>query len=102
MEVKLRRQYSVEFKRQAVQESINSPETVRAVADRLGISVRSLERWRWLMTRPQKPVVKNTGPSKSLAELEKENRRLRKELEREKTKNDILKKATEYFDNHRR
>ncbi len=102
MKVKLRRQYSWDFKRQAVQESINSPETVRAVADRLGVSPRALERWRSAMTRPQKPVVRNTGPSKSLSELERENRRLHKALEREKTKNDILKKATEYFDNHQR
>lgn len=52
------------------------------------------------MTRPQKPTIKNSGPDKSLSELERENRQLRKALEREKTRNDILKKATEYFDNH--
>ncbi len=100
MKVKTRRQYSAEFKRRAVEESIHSPETVRAIADRLGIHERNLERWRSQMTRPEKPTVKNTGPDKSLSQLEQENRRLRKALEREKTKNDILKKATEYFDNH--
>ena len=98
MQVKVRRQYSAEFKRRAVEESIQSPETVRAIADRLGIHERNLERWRSQMTRPQKPIVKNSGPDKSLSDLERENRQLRKALEREKTKNDILKKATEYFD----
>lgn len=100
MKVKKRRQYSAEFKRRAVEESINSPETVRAVADRLGVHERNLERWRTQMIPPQKPVVKNTGPEKSLSALERENRQLRKALEREKTKNDILIKATEYFGNH--
>jgi len=100
MKVKARRQYSAEFKRRAVEESIRSPETVRAIADKLGLHERNLERWRSQMTRPQKPTIKNSGPDKSLSELERENRQLRKALEREKTRNDILKKATEYFDNH--
>jgi transposase len=102
MKIQPRRQYSWDFKRRAVHESINSPETMRAVADRLGISPNNLQRWRSAMTRPQKPLVKNTGPTKSLNALERENRQLRKKLEREQTKNDILKKATEYFDNHHR
>lgn len=98
MQVKERRRYSLEFKIKAVQTSIESPETLRAVADKLGVSRKTLEHWRAQMTKRQVPLVTNRGPEKSYAELERENRRLRKQLERAELKNDILKKANEYFD----
>lgn len=98
MEVKPRRRYSLEFKVRAVQESIDSPETVRAVADKFGIDRKLLDRWRSEMTKKKVPLVSNQGPEKSYAELERENRRLRKQLEKAELKNDILKKANEYFD----
>jgi transposase len=98
MQVKQRQRYSLEFKVRAVQESINSPETVRAVADKLGVSPKTLEHWRSQMTKKPKPLVTNKGPEKSYAELERENRRLKKQLEKAELKNDILKKANEYFD----
>lgn len=98
MQVKERGRYSLEFKIRAVQTSINSPETVRSVADRLGVSPKTLEHWRAQMTKKKVPLVTNNGPEKSYADLERENRRLRKQLERAELKNDILKKANEYFD----
>lgn len=97
MEVRKRRQYSLEFKLMAVQESIRTPETVQAVADRLGISYKVLEQWRAKMTKKRGALVDNKGPEKSNAELERENRRLKKQLEKAELKNDILKKANEYF-----
>lgn len=101
MKVKSRRQYSAEFKRAAVVASINSPETLQSVADRLRVNAKTLSRWRAEMTatRPKPEfLVKNEGPDKSLSELERENRKLKKQLERAKLENEILKKATEYFD----
>jgi transposase len=99
MKVKQRQRYGWEFKRQAVQDSIDSPETVRAVAARLGVSYKTLESWRGVMTKKQIPPVSNKGPEKSYSELERENRRLKKQLEKAELKNEILKKANEYFDN---
>ncbi|GEN26351.1 hypothetical protein HCU01_43000 [Halomonas cupida] len=49
--------------------------------------------------KDQKPVP-NQGASKSLADLERENRQLRKQLERKELEIDILKKAEEYFARH--
>ena len=45
-------------------------------------------------------AVENTGPEKSLQELERENARLKKLLERKELENEILKKAQEYFAKH--
>lgn len=101
MRVQSRRYYSAQFKRKAAQASIASPETVAAVAARLDIPYSVLRRWRRELTQEtdRKAAVRNAGPAKSLKQLESENRRLRKQLERTKLENDILKKATEYFDN---
>lgn len=98
MKVKSRRRYTPEYQQWAVQESIDSPETVKAVAARLGVSSKTLESWRAKMTKGKKPPVRNDGPEKSYAELERENRRLKKQLEKSELKNEILKKANEYFD----
>jgi transposase len=98
MKVKTRRQFTAEFRQNAVEESIRSPETVKAVAGRLGISPRLLESWRGKMTKGREPPVKNAGPDKSLKELEAENKRLKKRLDRVELENEILKKAREYFD----
>jgi len=98
MKHKPRRQYTAEFREHAVQTSLESPDTVKAVADQLGISHNVLQVWRRKMTKGKKPLVKNTGPDKSLKALEAENRRLKRELEKTELKYDILKKANEYFD----
>jgi len=42
-------------------------------------------------------AVPNEGPDKSSKELARENRRLKKKLERAELENDILKKANEHF-----
>ncbi|ALM54471.1 transposase [Halomonas huangheensis] len=46
--------------------------------------------------KDQKPLP-NRGASKSLADLERENRQLRKQLARKELEVEILKKAEEYF-----
>lgn len=100
MKVIRRRRYSAAFKFKAVQQSIDSGETLAAIADKLGINPGLLSRWRRELTMRKKPKgeVRNQGPEKSLADLERENRRLKKRLERVELENEILKKANEYFD----
>lgn len=100
MKVIGRRRYSAAFKFKAVQQSIDSGETLAAIADKLGVNPGLLSRWRRELTMRKKPEseVRNQGPEKSLADLERENRRLKKRLERVELENEILKKANEYFD----
>lgn len=100
MQYNRRRRYSAEFKRRAVEQSLASPEPLAAVAARLGLNADLLSRWRRELTRNRKDgpaPVANEGPAKSTRELERENARLKKQLERAELENEILKKATEYF-----
>ena len=95
-----RRRYSVEFKRRAVEQSLASSEPLAAVAARLGLNAGMLSRWRRELTQgsQDRPApVQNNGPDKSQKQLERENARLKKQLERAELENEILKKATEYF-----
>jgi len=101
MKIETRKQYSMAFKVAAVQKSINSPFTVKSVAEGLNIRPQLLTKWRGLLVTKAKPsaiVVENSGPDKSYADLEQENRELKKRLERAELESTILKKAKEYFD----
>ncbi len=101
MKVKTKRQYSMAFKVAAVQKSIDSPYTVKSIAEGLDIHPKLLTKWRMQLvnksSRSEK-AIENLGPSKSYSELEQENRELRKRLERSEMESAILKKAKEYFD----
>ncbi|PSJ41174.1 hypothetical protein C7H85_18360 [Zobellella endophytica] len=100
MKYKPRRRFSDAFKREAVEASLSTTETQAHVAGRLGINPTQLWRWRreWIMAKKTSDkAVENTGPEKSMQELERENVRLRKQLERSELENDIIKKAQEYF-----
>lgn len=103
MKVKTLRQYSDEFKKQAVQQSLNSPDTVKSVAESLGISPILLSKWRCQMTSKVKASqsIPNQGPEKSIAQLEKEIRSLKKRLEIAEMENEILKEAKAYFDSRK-
>ena len=101
MKVKPKQQHSVAFKVAAVQKSINSPYTVKSVAEGLNIHPQLLTKWRKLLvitTKSSAAAVENSGPDKSYAALEKENRELKKRLDRAELESEILKKAKEYFD----
>ena len=102
MKIRTRKIHTTAFKLAAVQQSLNSPDTVKALAGKLGIHPALLSKWRAQLTsknHASKPI-KNIGPKKSLTELERENSELRKKLERAELENDILKKAKEFFDKH--
>ena len=100
MRLKTRRQFSLEFKRHVVQYSLESPDTLSNVAEQFGVHPKVLCRWRRELVTPDAhspKAMSNTGASKSLSELERENRKLKQRLERAELEVEILKKATEYF-----
>lgn len=84
------KRYSEEFKTQAVNQVIQNNYSVASVAERLGITSKSLYDW-----------IKRYGPhQESYQEArnqEQELRRLKLELKRVTEERDILKKAAAYF-----
>jgi transposase-like protein len=101
MEYSIRRKFTDEFKRQAVQFSVSSPATLVEIGLQLNIHPNMLCRWRreWIMDKTDSTIkkpVKNKGPNKSILDLERENKRLKKKLERANLELDILKKLEEY------
>nr|APU91519.1 hypothetical protein [Vibrio parahaemolyticus] len=100
MKVKTVRKHSDEFKKQAVQQSLESSDTVKSVAKSLGIAPSLLSKWRAQMTsrKHTSHPIPNKGPEKSIAQLEKEIRELKKRLEMAEMENEFLKEAKAYFD----
>jgi len=83
--------YDEEFKASAVRMVIEKGRAISLVAKDLGISEPALRRWVKASTEPE------DAASKKLAELEAENKRLRKELEDAKDTVNILKKSVAIF-----
>lgn len=92
---KSRRKYSAEFKREAVQLTLEQGRTVGEVAANLGVDRSLLQRWRSQMKAHGPDVFGGgTGRPKSSDE---EVTQLRKDLARAQQERDILKKALAYF-----
>ncbi len=89
MTTKTRREFTDEFKREAVLLLQGSGRPLSQVAAELGIQPSMLRAWRG---RP----IAATGPAAPSAE-QAEIRRLRRELERAQMERDILKKAVGIF-----
>jgi transposase len=89
-----RRQYTAEFKREAVELVTNQGYTIAEAARNLGIRDQVLGRWRREHLQKQQNAFPGTGHQspevEELNRLREENRRLK--LERE-----ILKKAAAFF-----
>lgn len=103
MKYKRSPRYSDEFKRDAVQTSLTSPQTQTMLAAKLCIHPNTLSRWRKELTMDNTPSDKkiaNVGPEKSVQELESEIKKLKKQLKRSQLEAEILKKADEYFTKH--
>lgn len=87
-----RERFAEEFRQEAVRQVVERGYSVTDVSKRLGVSAQSLYKW-----------VKATRPSDEdkdkveLAEVRRENLRLRAELSRATEERDILKKAAAYF-----
>jgi transposase len=78
--------YSDDFKIDAVAQVTERGYSVKEVAERLGVSTKSLYTWMTQFAKPQKQT-----------DQEVEVRRLKKELARVTEERDILKKETAYF-----
>jgi transposase len=84
--------FAVEFRDEAVRQVIERGYSVTDDAKRLGVSAQSLYKW----IKAVKPTDEDKGKVE-LAEVRRENLRLRAELARTNEERDILKKAAAYF-----
>ena len=87
-----RREYSEEFRRDAVKQVIENGYGIIETAERLGVHHDSLRNW---IKRYQSPETINKLNITDNANLE--IKRLQKELKRVTEERDILKKAAAYF-----
>ena len=91
-----RRNYSEEFKKDAVQHSLTSEKTVVEVAQDLGIAHSNLNRWRVQYRKKGELAFPGNGKQR-LTPQEEEIRMLKKELYEVQQERDILKKALAIF-----
>ncbi|MBP1807770.1 transposase [Rubellimicrobium aerolatum] len=92
---KRRREFSPEFKREAVALLESSGRPQMQIAAELGIQPSMLRSWRaaqkGMPSRPQAGPVATNGQVASPADLASENAKLRRELERTRMERDVLK-----------
>ncbi len=88
--------YSQEFREHAVRLSDSPGKTAAGVARELGISIHTLHEWRRKL-KPSRPKRSEHKQSDEVEDLEKENRRLKRELERTREEAEILRQAIAYF-----
>jgi len=91
-----KRQFTQEFKKEAVEYSLSSEKSVEEVARDLGISHHNLTRWRKEYRKRGELAFPGHG-KENLTPQEAENRRLKKELADTQIERDILKKALAIF-----
>lgn len=90
-----RKQYDESFRQQAVHLALTSGQTTMKVAEELGIEESTLYNW---ISKAKRRDTKQIGLEKpTLESLHEEVTKLRRENQRLKEVNDILKKATTYF-----
>lgn len=86
--------YSKEFKLEALRLAEQSEKPVTAVARELGLRVNQIYKWKQQLENKGTGAFPGQGKQ---AGLEAENARLRRDLERSREENQILKKAAAYF-----
>jgi transposase len=91
---KIQRVYTKEFKEEAVRLAETSGKPIAQIARELGISDSAIHGWRRELAEHGKGAFPGKGHQ---TELEEENRRLKRELERVQQERDILKKAVGIF-----
>ena len=79
--------FTDEFKRDAVAQVEDRGYPVREVAERLGVSTKSIYTWQKQFSRPAKVIQEGDAPADAI-------RRLKRDLARVTQERDILKKAT--------
>lgn len=83
-----RQRYDQNFKRQAVELWLSGGKSASALAAELGISAQALKMW-----KKQLALVPPSADAPTFAQLQEENRRLRRELIGAHRRCDILKKT---------
>ena len=83
--------YDDEFKTHAVKMVVEQDRTISAVASDLGVSQPTIRRWVRQATKPE------SSKDKRIAELEAENKKLKKQLANTKDTVDVLKKSVAIF-----
>lgn len=86
--------YTAEFKAEAIKQITERGYSAVEVAKRLGITDKSLYRWK---SDADKRAATPRMNQDDLASLKSENARLNKALKRAEEERDILKKAATYF-----
>ena len=94
MSRKLYERFTKEFKIEAVRQAEETNDSVRQVARVLGIKPSQIYKWRREM---KKELESSTNQKEEKLMPTSELQQLRKENERLKAENDILKKAAAYF-----
>ena len=84
--------YTAEFKAEAIKQITERNHSAADVAKRLGLSDKSLSRWK--LESEKQALLPNKD---DLAHLKLENVRLNKALKRAEEEREILKKAATYF-----
>ncbi len=79
--------YDDEFKAHAVKMVVEQDRTISAVASDLGVSKPTIRRWVRQATKPE------SSKDKRIAELETENKKLKRQLANTKETVDVLKKS---------
>jgi transposase len=87
--------YTTEFRAEAVKLVLAQGLTLEEAAERIAMPKGTLANWVSAAKRGQDPVA--APGSRSVAELEAELAKLRKELAVERMEKEVLKKATAYF-----
>jgi transposase len=88
-----RRRYADEFKQDAVRLIVEEKYSFKAAAQAVGVTEQTLRTWHAKLAPKPEPC----GDDATVAELQAENRRLRRELRLAQMEREILKKATAYF-----
>jgi transposase len=89
---KTRRQFSEDFKRDAVNLLLSSGKSISTISAELGIGQSNLARWKDLLMGKEEKEISET-PAEKIRRLEAANQRLEKENATLKQEREILKKS---------
>ncbi len=90
---RVRRTFSEEFKRDAVNLVAVEGYSIKRAAEAVGVSPNSLRGWYVKLAPPPDAC----GDDATVQQVREENKRLRKQLKQAELEREILKKATAYF-----
>jgi transposase len=89
------KKYTEEFKREALRLCETSDKPLLTIAKELGIAPSTLHEWKSHYS--SSPVRRNAANKKTITEQDVEFIKAKREVERLKKENEILKKAAAYF-----